>query len=78
MKITNIEQVEHIYFEGKTYEIFSPETWKVYYSSGRERQFKNYDELPETVKAFLKTHYDIPVQRAKITKYIYKACNIIE
>ena len=78
MKITNIEQVEHIYFEGKTYGIFSPETWRVYYSSGRECQFKSYDELPKTVKAFLKTHYDILVQRATIAKYVYKACNITE
>ena len=78
MKITNIEQIEHIYFKGETYGIFSQETWRVYYSSGREREFKSYDKLPKTARAFLKTHYDILVHRATITKYVYKACNIIE
>lgn len=78
MKITNIEQVEHIYFEGKTYSIFSPEMWVVYYSSGRERIFRDYEKLPKTVKSFLKTHYVSCLQRTTMTKYIYKAANIIK
>lgn len=87
MKTTNIEQVEHIieqvehiYLDGETYGIFSPELWIVYYSSGKERQFEQYDKLPKTVKTFLKTHYDFntPVKRCTITKYIYKAINIIK
>ena len=77
MKITNIEQIVHTYFDER-HDIFTPEMYVIYYASGRERMCKYYDELPETAKAFMRTHFDIAVKTPTATKYIYKAYNIIK
>ena len=77
MKITNIEQISHIYFK-ETHGIFSGEMFIIHYSSGREITYKTYERMPKTAKAFLKTHYDTLIETETTIRYIYKAINIIK
>lgn len=77
MKITNIEQIVNTHFD-EGHDLFTPEMYVIYYTSGREKMCLNYDELPETAKAFMRTHFNIAVKTPTATKYIYKAYNIIK
>lgn len=74
MKITNIETVYRSY-----HELTGKEFYHVHYSSGRKRLFYSWGELPETVKAFIRSHYDIleSVNEYRAV-YSYKAINIIK
>ena len=74
MKITNIKTVNHCY-----HKLTGMEFFHVHYTSGRMRTFHSWGELPETVKAFLRSHYDIIDSNTEYsTIYSYKAANIIK